>query len=78
MTWPAAARGPDLSRASRVVAPESAPALASHISRGGYGRNVHVARGEMGNKGEPDGDREHWAVLFFLNRVRWFDSGRGH
>lgn len=45
-----------------------ATALASHISRGGYGRNVHVARGEMGNKGKQDGDREQWAVL--LKRTR--------
>ena len=48
-----------------------ATALASHISRGGYGKNVLVARGEMGHKAKAEGDREHWAIL--LKRTR---SGR--
>jgi hypothetical protein len=40
-----------------------ANSLASHIGRGGYGRNVAVAYGPIANKNKQGSGREHAVVL---------------
>ena len=49
--------------AAICFSPRQATALSSHISRGGYGTGVSVARGPMPNKNAHQGEREPWCVL---------------